>query len=121
MAISASGQGGALVRVNPDESSALIATATASEAVMGGRAMPGWLRVSADQLETDQQLAEWVSRAVAYARSLPPKRERMRDRPPGRSQLTAAASDYRSGARSWRRQVGGRGRDSADGGATWAC
>jgi TfoX N-terminal domain len=74
MAISASGRGGALVRVDPDESSALIATATASEAVMGGRAMPGWLRVSAEYLETDQQLTEWVSRAVAYARSLPPKR-----------------------------------------------
>jgi hypothetical protein len=74
MAISASGQGGALVRVDPDESSALIATATASEAVMGGRAMPGWLRISAEHLETDQQLTAWVSRAVAYARSLPPKR-----------------------------------------------
>jgi hypothetical protein len=74
MAISASGQGGALVRVDPAESSALIATANASEAVMGGRSMQGWLRVSAEHLETDEQLTEWVSRAVAYARSLPPKR-----------------------------------------------
>jgi len=74
MAISASGQGGALVRVDPDESSHLIATANASEAVMGGRTMRGWLRVGAEHLETDQQLTEWVSRAVAYARSLPPKR-----------------------------------------------
>jgi TfoX/Sxy family transcriptional regulator of competence genes len=74
MAISASGRGGALVRVDPDESSALIAMGPATEAVMGGRAMPGWLRVSAENLETDPQLTEWVSRAVAYARSLPPKR-----------------------------------------------
>jgi hypothetical protein len=74
MAISASGQGGALVRVDPDESSALIAATTAREAVMGGRAMPGWLRVGAEHLEADKQLTEWVSRAVAYARSLPPKR-----------------------------------------------
>jgi TfoX/Sxy family transcriptional regulator of competence genes len=74
MAISASGQGGALVRVDPAESSALVATANASEAVMGGRAMPGWLRVSGEYLESDDQLTEWVSRAVAYARSLPPKR-----------------------------------------------
>jgi TfoX/Sxy family transcriptional regulator of competence genes len=74
MAISASGRGGALVRVDPDESSALIAMGPATEAVMGGRAMPGWLRVSAENLETDRQLTEWVSRAVAYARSLPPKR-----------------------------------------------
>ena len=74
MAISASGQGGALVRVDPDESSALIATGNASEAVMGGRAMHGCLRVSAEHLESDEQLTEWVSRGVAYARSLPRKR-----------------------------------------------
>jgi TfoX/Sxy family transcriptional regulator of competence genes len=74
MAISASGQGGVLVRVDPADSAALIATGNASLAVMGGRAMHGWLRVSSEDLETDQQLTEWVHRAVAYARSLPPKR-----------------------------------------------
>jgi hypothetical protein len=74
MSISASGQGGALVRVDPAESATLIETTTAAVAVMGGREMPGWLRVSSDDLEADEQLAEWVSRAVRYARSLPPKR-----------------------------------------------
>src|SRR5262252_5267649 len=74
MAISASGQGGALVRVDPADTGALIAAANAAPAVMGGRTMQGWLRVSSEDLETDEQLTEWVSRAVAYARSLPPKR-----------------------------------------------
>ncbi|HUJ05933.1 MAG TPA: TfoX/Sxy family protein [Streptosporangiaceae bacterium] len=74
MAISASGQGGALVRVDPAESAALTEMTTATVAVMGGREMPGWLRVSSDALEADDQLTEWVSRAVRYARSLPPKR-----------------------------------------------
>jgi hypothetical protein len=74
MAISASGQGGALVRVDPAETDALIATANATLAVMGGRTMQGWLRVSSDDLETDEQLTEWVYRAVGYARSLPLKR-----------------------------------------------
>ncbi len=74
MAISASGQGGALVRVDPAETGALVATANAAVAVMGGRTMTGWLRVSAEDLETDEQLLEWVNRAVGYARSLPPKR-----------------------------------------------
>jgi hypothetical protein len=74
MAISASGQGGALVRVDPAEADALIATAGAIPAVMGGRTMRGWLRVSSEQLESDDQLTEWVSRAVACASSLPPKR-----------------------------------------------
>jgi TfoX N-terminal domain len=74
MAISASGQGGALVRVDPADSDALAATANAIPAVMGGREMQGWLRVSSDDLESDEQLTEWVNRAVGYARSLPPKR-----------------------------------------------
>ena len=76
MAISASGQGGVLVRVDPADSGALIATANATLAVMGGRTMHGWLRVSSEDLEADEQLTEWVTRAVAYARSLPPKRTR---------------------------------------------
>ena len=74
MAISASGQGGALVRVDPADTDALVATANATLAVMGGRTMQGWLRVSSEDLEADKQLAEWVKRAVGYARSLPPKR-----------------------------------------------
>jgi TfoX N-terminal domain len=74
MAISASGQGGVLVRVDPADSGALIATANATLAVMGGRTMQGWLRVSSEDLETDEELTEWVNRAVAYTRSLPPKR-----------------------------------------------
>lgn len=73
MAVSASGQGGALVRVDPAETDALIAAGNATLAVMGGRTMQGWLRVSSKDLKTDEQLTEWVSRAVAYARSLPPK------------------------------------------------
>ena len=74
MAISASSQGGALVRVDLADSGNLIAAANATLAVMGGRTMPGWLRVSSEDLETDEQLTEWVNRAVAYARSLPSKR-----------------------------------------------
>ncbi len=74
MAISASSQGGPLVRVDPADTDALVATANATMAVMGGRTMQGWLRVSSEDLETDGQLTEWVSRAVRYARSLPPKR-----------------------------------------------
>ena len=50
------------------------ATANATLAVMGGRTMQGWLRVSSEDLETGEQLTEWVNRAVGYARSLPPKR-----------------------------------------------
>jgi TfoX/Sxy family transcriptional regulator of competence genes len=74
MAISASGQGGALVRVDPADADALVAAANATPAVMGGRTMQGWLRVSSQNLEADEQLTGWVNRAVGYARSLPSKR-----------------------------------------------
>jgi TfoX/Sxy family transcriptional regulator of competence genes len=73
MAIAASGQGGLLVRVDPDASDALVARSTARPAVMRGREMPGWLRVDADDVRTKRQLARWVELGVAYARSLPAK------------------------------------------------
>jgi TfoX/Sxy family transcriptional regulator of competence genes len=73
MAVSASGQGGLLVRVDPDESDALVARTGARPMEMRGREMAGWLRVDADQVRTKRQLAPWVQRGVAFARSLPPK------------------------------------------------
>ena len=73
MAIAASGQGGAMVRVDPAQSDALEATTTARLVQMRGRDMPGWLRVSSDDLRTDDQLAPWVEIGTGYARSLPPK------------------------------------------------
>ena len=48
MAISASGEGGLLVRVDPAKTDKLTAGPHAKMAVMRGRAMPGWLRVDAD-------------------------------------------------------------------------
>jgi hypothetical protein len=74
MAIAASSQGGAMVRVDPQQSGALVATTTASVVEMRGRPMPGWLQVSSDGLLTDDQLAPWVERGTGYARSLPPKK-----------------------------------------------
>jgi hypothetical protein len=36
--------------------------------------MLGWLRVDAEDVRTEPQLAKWVELGTAYARSLPPKR-----------------------------------------------
>jgi hypothetical protein len=41
---------------------------------MRGREMQGWLRVDAEDLSGKIELAEWVERGTAYARSLPAKR-----------------------------------------------
>ena len=73
MAIAASGQGGILVRVNPEESEDLIATTPAELMEMRGRSMAGWLRVDTGDVAEDGALAEWVERGAAYAGSLPPK------------------------------------------------
>jgi TfoX-like protein len=73
MAIAASGQGGILVRTDPARSDELIATTGASVAEMRGRLMPGWLRVDADGLATEADLAFWVETGTDYARSLPAK------------------------------------------------
>jgi TfoX/Sxy family transcriptional regulator of competence genes len=74
MAVAASGQGGALVRVDPDESDRLVASTNAEPFVMRGRAMKGWLRLAGEDLRTKRQLAKWVELGTAYARSLPAKR-----------------------------------------------
>jgi TfoX/Sxy family transcriptional regulator of competence genes len=68
MAVAASGQGGLLVRVDPDEGAELVRTTSAEMMEMRGRTMAGWLRVPAgDDVE------EWVRRGVTYARALPAK------------------------------------------------
>ena len=48
MAVAASGQGGALVRVDPAASGKLVATTKARLMEMRGRSMQGWLRVDAE-------------------------------------------------------------------------
>ncbi len=72
MAVSASGQGGLLLRIDPADAPTLLCDPRAQRMQMRGRAMDGWLRVDADGM-TDAQLREWVGRGVGYARSLPPK------------------------------------------------
>jgi hypothetical protein len=73
MAISASGQGGILVRVVPAEYDGLVGSTEAEVAIMGGRHMRGWLRVAPEHVGTKRALAPWVQRGVGYARSLPAK------------------------------------------------
>jgi hypothetical protein len=73
MAIAASGQGGILVRADPEESDAIVATTSARPMEMRGREMRGWLRVDAEDVTADGDLARWVDVGSTYARSLPPK------------------------------------------------
>jgi TfoX/Sxy family transcriptional regulator of competence genes len=74
MAVAASGQGGVLVRVDPEESDALVETTSARPMEMRGRQMRGWLRLDSDDVTAEPELARWVELGLAYARSLPAKR-----------------------------------------------
>jgi TfoX/Sxy family transcriptional regulator of competence genes len=74
MSVSASGQGGLLLRCDPAETEALLAKPHAGPFQMRGRVMEGWLRVDHEGVRSKGQLERWVARGVAYARSLPPKR-----------------------------------------------
>jgi TfoX/Sxy family transcriptional regulator of competence genes len=74
MAVAASGQGGLLVRVDPDETDRLLGEPGTALMEMGGRGpMKGWLRVRDDAVGDDAALAAWVRRGVDFAGSLPTK------------------------------------------------
>jgi len=75
MAVSASGQGGLLLRVEPARTEDLCRRPHAHPFVMRGREMDGWLRVDDEGVRTKRDLARWVKIGVSYARSLPPKKK----------------------------------------------
>lgn len=56
-----------MVRVDPAQSDALVATTKATPMNMRGRDMPGWLGISADDLSSDDQLAPSVKIGTGYA------------------------------------------------------
>jgi TfoX/Sxy family transcriptional regulator of competence genes len=74
MSVAASGQGGLLVRVPPDDTDKLLQRDHVSAMVMGGRRQPrGWLRVADEGVKSKRQLRSWVTRGIDYAKGLPPK------------------------------------------------
>ncbi len=73
MAVSASGKGGLLLRIDPADGELLVSGPHLRRFEMRGREMHGWLRVDAEALETDDDLRGWVRHGVTYARSLPSK------------------------------------------------
>jgi TfoX/Sxy family transcriptional regulator of competence genes len=74
MAVAASGQGGLMVRCDPEQTDKLLSKPHARRFEMRGRAMDGWLRVDDEGVRTKRQLEPWVKVGAAYARELPAKR-----------------------------------------------
>ncbi len=73
MAVSASGQGGLLLRVDPAETDSLVSEDGVTRFQMRGREMDGWVRVDPSAVEPDEELRRWVQVGVNYAASLPTK------------------------------------------------
>lgn len=73
MAVSASSQGGLLLRVDPGRTDALVDGRRVRRFEMRGRERDGWLRVDGQAVATDDELRRWVDLGLGYARSLPPK------------------------------------------------
>lgn len=73
MALAASGQGGLLVRVDPEQAARLLTEHGVAAFEMGRGPVKGWLRVDGPVLADDAALARWVHRGLGYAGTLPPK------------------------------------------------
>jgi TfoX/Sxy family transcriptional regulator of competence genes len=73
MSVSASRNGGLLVRIDPAETDAALARPHVARMEMGGRTMDGWIVVAPEGLKTKRELAAWVKRSVGFAKTLPRK------------------------------------------------
>ena len=73
MSVSASRNGGLLVRIDPAETDAMLARPHVALMEMGGRTMAGWITVGPEGLKTKRQLAAWLGRSLAFVKTLPPK------------------------------------------------
>lgn len=73
MAVSASHTGGLLVRIDPADTDAVLARPHVAMMEMRGRTMDGWITVAPEGLKSGRELAAWVNRGLAYAKTLPPK------------------------------------------------
>lgn len=73
MTVAVSGQGGLMLRIDPDTTDDVLGRAHTESVVMRGRPMRGWIRVSAQGVRTKRQLEGWVGRSLLFARTLPPK------------------------------------------------
>ncbi len=73
MSVSASRNGGLLVRIDPADTHASLARPHVALMKMGGRTMDGWITVAPEGLRTKRELAAWVRQSLTFARTLPPK------------------------------------------------
>jgi hypothetical protein len=72
LSVTASRQGGLMLRVEPARTEELLAEPHVEPVEMRGRELSGWVLVGAAGLESDAELERWTGLGVTYARTLPP-------------------------------------------------
>ena len=70
LAVSASGRGGLLVRVDPGQGDALLDEPGVAPFEMRGRPVAGWLHVATSAVQDEDALERWVGRGLGHARGL---------------------------------------------------
>jgi TfoX/Sxy family transcriptional regulator of competence genes len=73
LTVAASRRGGLLVRTDPADAEEVEALPGVEPMESAGRRMPGWVFVDPDALGTEAALDAWVTRALAFVATLPPK------------------------------------------------
>ena len=73
MSVAVSGSGGLMVRLDAQDSGALLDAPAVTPLEMRGKPMKGWLWVTEAGYTTHEQLRGWVERGVEFARTLPHK------------------------------------------------
>ena len=72
MAVGTSGEE-LMVRVGKEAHDEIVARPGARTFDMGARPMKGWISVTADGYDSNEEFGYWVDQGVAYAESLPAK------------------------------------------------
>ncbi|MEE9913527.1 MAG: TfoX/Sxy family protein [Deltaproteobacteria bacterium] len=62
-----------IVRVGADQYQAMLLVPHTRKFEITGRPLTGWVMVLARALDDDDELGEWLQRAVTFVRTLPPK------------------------------------------------
>ena len=62
-----------IVRLGPDEGDEALKEPHVKEFDITGRAMKGWVLVESEGVEDDEQLTDWIERAVKFVGALPAK------------------------------------------------
>lgn len=73
MTACASSRGALMIRCDPADSDQLAAAPGVVETEMRGRPVRGWLDIELAAVADDADLDRWLSTALTYARTLPPK------------------------------------------------